>query len=531
MAERTLFILTESSINRDVPEGCRKVRFGELAGWLRRGTILRHLFGYSDVVLRTYRRDCLFLPFATSLALRLLSRGSCRVEDFRGDRMTVTLRSVARYLRDLLRDLTAARRVIQSTWRQVEALANEPREKPTLDLAGPPLYLRTDLSYGVRSGGSVGHIAGVLNNLDRFTGKPIFVTTDRMPTARTDIETQIFPPPSRFWNMSDLLPVAFNQTAAPFALKIVGGRRLSFIYQRYSMHNFTGVQVSRRLKVPLVIEYNGSELWIYRNWGKGAGYPRLMEAAELLVMRSADLIVAVSEPLKTELVARGIEADKILVNANGVDLVRYRPDISGDQVRRELGLDGTTTVGFIGTFGMWHGAEVLADAFGRMLRRRPDLGDSVRLLLIGDGATRRQVEDSLARHGATKKAILTGLIPQQDGPAHLAACDVLVAPHIPNRDGTAFFGSPTKLYEYMAMGKGIVASNLEQIGQVIEHDKTGWLVEPGNAESLAQGILDLVLEPERRRRLGQAARGYAENHCSWQEHTRKIVSALEERFR
>lgn len=531
MAERTLFILTESCVNRVVPEDCRKVRFGELAGWLRRGTILRHLFRYNDVILRTYRRDCLFLPFATSLALRLLSRGKCRVEDFRGDRTTVTLRGVARALRDLMRDLKAARGVVRRTRRQVQELASEAREKPALDLAGPALYLRTDLSYGVRSGGSVGHIAGVLNNLDRFTGKPIFITTDRMPTARTDIETQIFPPPARFWNMSDLLPVAFNETAAPFVLKIVGGRRLSFIYQRYSMHNFTGVQVSRRLKVPLVIEYNGSELWIYRNWGKGAGYPRLMEATELLVMGAADLIVAVSQPLKTELVARGIEADKILVNPNGVDLDRYRPAISGDQVRRERGLENTTTVGFIGTFGMWHGAEVLADAFGRMLRRRPDLGDKVRLLLIGDGATRRQVEDSLARHGVTNKAILTGLIPQQDGPGHLAACDVLVAPHIPNRDGTAFFGSPTKLYEYMAMGKGIVASNLEQIGQVLEHDKTGWLVKPGNADSLAQGILDLVLDPERCRRLGQAARVYAEIHCSWQEHTRRIVSALEERFR
>ena len=57
-------------------------------------------------------------------------------------------------------------------------------------------------------------------------------------------------------------------------------------------------------------------------------------------------------------------------------------------------------------------------------------------------------------------AVLTGLVPQEDGPEHLAACDILASPHVPNADGTPFFGSPTKLFEYMAMGKGIVASNL-----------------------------------------------------------------------
>ena len=71
-----------------------------------------------------------------------------------------------------------------------------------------------------------------------------------------------------------------------------------------------------------------------------------------------------------------------------------------------------------------------------------------------------------AKSNVTEECLFTGLIPQEKGPQYLAVADILVAPHVPNPDGTPFFGSPTKLFEYMAMGRGIVASNLDQIGEV-----------------------------------------------------------------
>ena len=88
------------------------------------------------------------------------------------------------------------------------------------------------------------------------------------------------------------------------------------------------------------------------------------------------------------------------MNPNGVDPERYSPAVDGTAVRRRHGLEGRRVVGFIGSFGRWHGAEVLADAFGRLLARRPEWRDSVRLLMIGDGATMPQVRASLERHGA-----------------------------------------------------------------------------------------------------------------------------------
>jgi glycosyltransferase involved in cell wall biosynthesis len=141
------------------------------------------------------------------------------------------------------------------------------------------------------------------------------------------------------------------------------------------------------------------------------------------------------------------------------------------------------------------------------------------------------VKEEIDKYRIREDSILTGLIPQEEGPKYLAACDILVAPHKPNPDGTPFFGSPTKLFEYMAMGKGIVASNLNQIGEVLKHDHTAWLVKPGDAESLMEGLKVLIDDRERRKRLGQAARNEVVAKYTWKEHTRKIIEKLKEQYR
>jgi len=101
-----------------------------------------------------------------------------------------------------------------------------------------------------------------------------------------------------------------------------------------------------------------------------------------------------------------------------------------------------------------------------------------------------------------------------------------VSPHVPNADGSPFFGSPTKLFEYMAMGKGIVASNLDQIGDVLRHGETAWLVPPGDTGALAAGLYRLVTDPVLRSTLGAAARQEVLAHHTWRAHVRRTLDAL-----
>jgi len=280
------------------------------------------------------------------------------------------------------------------------------------------------------------------------------------------------------------------------------------------------------LGVPLVVEYNGSEIWMSRHWGRRLAHEKLSERIELLNLRAADLVVVVSAAMKDEVVARGVQKDRVLVNPNGVDANRYSPDVDGSVIRARYGLEDRVAVGFIGTFGPWHGAESLARAYVKLKASHPELADRMRLVMIGDGATLDAVRRILAEGRAAESTVFTGLIPQQEGPVYLAACDVLVSPHVPNPDGTPFFGSPTKLFEYMAMGKGIVASNLDQIGEVLEHEKTALLVPPGDVDALAAAIARLVEDRALRECLGIEARQAALERHTWREHVRRTIEQL-----
>jgi glycosyltransferase involved in cell wall biosynthesis len=120
--------------------------------------------------------------------------------------------------------------------------------------------------------------------------------------------------------------------------------------------------------------------------------------------------------------------------------------------------------------------------------------------------------------------------------------DMLLSPHVKNSDGSQFFGSPTKLFEYMAMAKGIIASDLEQIGEVLRNslhrdrlptaDPCGdesflaLLTPPGDADALAASICFLVEHPRWCARLGANARAEALRKYTWRHH----VSALLERM-
>ena len=81
----------------------------------------------------------------------------------------------------------------------------------------------------------------------------------------------------------------------------------------------------------------------------------------------------------------------------------------------------------------------------------------------------------------------------------------------------------------MAMGKGIIASDLDQIGEVLEHDHTAWMIKPGDAESLMLGLKTMIDNPEISKRLGHAARREVVAKYTWKEHTRKIIEKLKER--
>ena len=245
-------------------------------------------------------------------------------------------------------------------------------------------------------------------------------------------------------------------------------------------------------------------------------------------LRNALLIIVVSTSLKETLTKKGIAEEKILVYPNGVDPQKYSTAIKGDEIKKKYRLGNYKVVGFVGTFGQWHGVVQMAKSINLFFQLDPGKKKEVKFLLIGDGRLMPVVRKVIHTNGYMDNVVFTGLVPQSEGPKYMGACDILLSPHIKNPDGTAFFGSPTKLFEYMAMGKPIIASDLDQIGDILEHKKTAYLIEPGNIRQLSNAIQVLLDDSKLREELGKNARVEALKKYTWEKHTEKLLEKLNE---
>jgi glycosyltransferase involved in cell wall biosynthesis len=381
-------------------------------------------------------------------------------------------------------------------------------------------YLRATPGAGTQFGGASSHINGFINAAIKQGAKVRLISNDRI-AGLDEAET----------SLTIIEPEPLGTTRAAFdlhnnlvftrgAVVEIQNNPPDFIYQRYSRFTWAGIEASLRTGRPLFLEYNGSEVWVGRHWD-GAGMFPMLERVERLNLKAAARIFVVSEVERRNLLSAGVADEKIVVNPNGVDTEKFRPGAGGHSLRAELGItEDETLAGFVGTFGPWHGVMELA----RAVTLLPE-DARVRFLLIGAGKLREEVERVVREAGVLARVIFAGVVEHERVPAYLDACDVLVSPHVPLGDGSEFFGSPTKLFEYMAMGKGIVASRLGQIGDVLADEESALLVEPGDVKALSDAILRLSREPELRERLGKAAREKAVEHHTWARNARRVLDA------
>jgi glycosyltransferase involved in cell wall biosynthesis len=509
-------------------DGDTIVRIEELAALIRSPRELRRLLrGRRWDVARVVRdRRALNGIQAGALGLTSLARTS-RFEVVTGDETTV-LRPPAMLARAAATFATAfptevarvalARRRATTTAARDYGLPRRP-----VGTIRSITYLRSEPSLrylGAHVGGAAAHTAGVINGLVR-AGVAVHVVAAERPDGIDGVSVEEVPPRRIFQlvHWPTLIDYARQQVDVAAA-----GPRPDAIYQRYALGSFAGLELARRLGVPLILEFNGSEIWAERQWGSGhVPFAEQLGALERRNVHDASLVVVVSQVLKDELVADGVEPDRVLVNPNGVDVERLSAAraLAPAEWRARLGRPEAPTVGFVGTFGPWHGVRVLPAIIDAVRRVRPE----VRWVVIGAGALFDEVRADMERGGLLDVVDLTGMVPRERAVELLAACDVCVSPHVPNPDGTRFFGSPTKLFEYMGLGRAIVASDLEQIGEVIDHERTGLLCPPGDAQAAADAVLRLLDDPDLRRRLGDTALQEARTIYSWDAHARRILDA------
>lgn len=413
-------------------------------------------------------------------------------------------------------DMAQSRRELQRLEEETLRFSDLPR-KATSRSRLRVVFLRSTPGPGTQAGGAASHIKGVVEGLEALGVDVRVISNDQIAGLNVSEDRFDVIPPQPGGGSRALFDIHNNLVFTRGAVPLIERAEPDFIYQRYARFSWAGVVAASRIKRPLLLEYNGSEVWVGKHWDR-VGSLDLLERYERLNLDAAARIFVVSEVERRNLEGRGIDGQKIVVNPNGVDVERFRPGVGGIDARRELRIeDDEVVAGFVGTFGPWHGVEKLAEAIKAI-----PANVRVRFLLVGSGSLHAEVEKLLE---GEKRVIFTGAVAHERVAALLDACDILVAPHVPLADGSEFFGSPTKIFEYMAAGKGIVASRLGQIGEVLVDGETALLVEPGNVSELGAAIMKLVESEELRMRLGAKAREVAEKEHTWTRNAQRVLDA------
>jgi glycosyltransferase involved in cell wall biosynthesis len=415
---------------------------------------------------------------------------------------------------------------------------------PNNRIDGTGVYLRTDYWVKIKAGGSYGHTCYVAKELTRSTRRLVCFMANRFELLDDmGIEQVVMDGPSSTCNEIDVLRA--SRFYYDWLRDRIAELQPKYIYERAILGSYVGARLSRELGIPYILEYNGSEVSMKRSFDdRGYELEEAFTLAERAAFAQATTIVAISEVVAEGLINQGIAADKILVNPNGCSPDHYQPLTLEDKrkQRTELGWnDEHCVVGFIGTFGGWHGIDVLAESLAAICER----DRNIRFLLIGDGNYRHLVDDAVKSHGLGDRVRMTGTIPQVPAAKLLACSDILVSPHSRHMIDSRFFGSPTKLFEYMSLGGAIVASRLEQIGAVLSPslssagladvpiqevvDKLAVLCKPGDVGEFVDAVVGLAARPDIRTLLGRNARQVLIDNYTWERHVEKIWEHVDAR--
>ncbi len=210
---------------------------------------------------------------------------------------------------------------------------------------------------------------------------------------------------------------------------------------------------------------------------------RVTRALETHALRRADAVTVICDGLRREFESRGVAGSKITVIPNAVEVHNFRFGAQPDeQLRRSLGLEGATVLGFVGSFYAYEGLDLLLEAMPRVLPARPQL----RLLLVGGGPQEEVLKARARRLGVAGQVIFTGRVPHAEVHRYYELLDLLVYPRHPMR--LTDLVTPLKPLEAMAQGRILVASDVGGHRELIRDGETGYLFPAGSAEALARAI-------------------------------------------
>lgn len=233
---------------------------------------------------------------------------------------------------------------------------------------------------------------------------------------------------------------------------------------------------------------------------------------------AARAVVVVTDGFRVKLASRGVDARKIFVVKNGVDLSRFVPASRDTALRRRLGFGDRFVASYVGTHGMAHALDTVLDAARALLPR-----DGVRFLFVGEGAERARLEERAKRDGLSNVTFL-GALPRDSMNEVYATSDACL---VPLRKSELFRTVlPSKIFEILAMERPIVISVDGEARRLVEASGGGLFAPPEDAQALVRCIEILADDPGRCREMAVKGRGFVEREFDREALARRYLEIL-----
>jgi glycosyltransferase involved in cell wall biosynthesis len=315
----------------------------------------------------------------------------------------------------------------------------------------------------------------------------------------------------------ELLEVLYNIKAYFRLRAAVTDFKPHIIYERFSLFLFAGIWVKRRTGLKLFLEVN-SPLFEERAKNDGLKLKTLGRRAQRFLWQSADHVLPVTRVLGEMVAADDVPWERITVIPNGIHPPRFQAQLPAADAKAALGLPPQRLVlGFTGFIRGWNAVHRLID----FVAAHPAL--DLHILVVGDGPAR----DSLIQHAKERKVpdrlTIVGVVERDRIAGHICAFDIALLP------GVTPYSSPLKLFEYLYLGRAIVAPDSKNIREILTDRRNALLFDADSADGMETALDTLCRDPALRARLGAAARdAIAEQSLTWDNNAQRVVALAEQ---
>lgn len=312
----------------------------------------------------------------------------------------------------------------------------------------------------------------------------------------------------------EFIEIAFNLISVIRLKKAVKEQAIEMIYERYSLFLFASVWWAKKHNIPIVLEINDSSL-VHRV--RKLHFVGLAKKFERWTFKNATGLVFISSEFQQIAHKEFGEIAPSVVSPNAADLDAFiLDDEKALKLRKKLNINDKVVIGYVGAFVHWHGIDWFVDMIADKLKNNPNIV----LLLIGDGVSYEPIKQRIIQAGVESQIILTGRVEHSEVSTYLSAMDFGILPDSNN------YGSPMKLFEFMAMKKGMVAPDFTPIAEVIKNNETSWLFPANDRIACIEKTLAVAADIAIQQKVGNNARTFIENERQWKHNAQQLLSLI-----